>query len=365
MTEHERLGPPPVEPLSDVTWARVERGLWARLDSPTLAEVTPAGRSWRWLWIATPMLGAAAALAVVVGTRDTGKPIPAVAEGAEPSRVVAGAAPSSISFGDAHIELDAHSAIAMRRDAGKPITQLENGAAWFTVAPRAERPPFEVLAGDTIVRVVGTRFRVARAEERVSVEVEHGIVDVQFRGTLVKVGADQAWSSEHPNQVTSRTHRDSAATPATTTTTATTKPDVTATADTTPSIDPKSTRKTTVHQSPTVKTDKAAPPTANVDTTKLDPATESKKIDPDRVKFERLTALEARDPKAALAGYLELSQGSGRWAEVSLFAAGRLAADRHDARAETMLTIYLRRFPSGANVDDARELLARLKGETR
>jgi len=47
---------------------------------------------------------------------------------------------------------------------------------------------------------------------------------------------------------------------------------------------------------------------------------------------------------------------------VSLFAAGRLAVDTHDARAESLLTIYLRRFPSGANTDDARALLTRLKG---
>ena len=46
--------------------------------------------------------------------------------------------------------------------------------------------------------------------------------------------------------------------------------------------------------------------------------------------------------------------------DASLFAAARLAVDRHDARAETFLSIYLRRFPTGANVEDARQLLARV-----
>jgi len=48
---------------------------------------------------------------------------------------------------------------------------------------------------------------------------------------------------------------------------------------------------------------------------------------------------------------------------VALYAAGRLAADRKDRRAATFLTIYLRRFPNGANAEDARNLLARLKGD--
>ena len=37
MSEREQLGPPPVEALSDLSWARVERGLWARLDGTVRA----------------------------------------------------------------------------------------------------------------------------------------------------------------------------------------------------------------------------------------------------------------------------------------------------------------------------------------
>jgi hypothetical protein len=86
----------------------------------------------------------------------------------------------------------------------------------------------------------------------------------------------------------------------------------------------------------------------------------------DRARFEQLAALEARDPSAAIAGYLELSGKGGRWGEVGLYAAARLAADRRDARAATLLAIYLRRSPSGANADDVRLLLARIqKGPTR
>jgi hypothetical protein len=64
-----------------------------------------------------------------------------------------------------------------------------------------------------------------------------------------------------------------------------------------------------------------------------------------------------RNPKAAIDGYLDLSRRSARWAEPALFAAARLSADRHEARARHLIEIYLTRFPSGANVDDARKLL--------
>src|SRR6185295_13247955 len=88
-------------------------------------------------------------------------------------RVVAPAtAPTTASFNDAFIELEPSSAVVMRHD--RPTTVLERGAATFAVAPRGERPPFVVLAGDATVRVIGTKFRVARTPtDRISVEVEH------------------------------------------------------------------------------------------------------------------------------------------------------------------------------------------------
>ena len=85
--------------------------------------------------------------------------------------------------------------------------------------------------------------------------------------------------------------------------------------------------------------------------------------DTDGAKYDLLVARERNDPAGALSGYLELSKGNSKWAGVALFAAGRLAADRNDRRAVTFLDIYLRRFPNGANADDARNLLARLKGD--
>ena len=313
---------PPIEPMSELSWARVERGLWARLDGTATTQIEPA-RSRRWLWIAVPSLAVAGAIAVTfaVLVDKPQAPLPsapvAVVED-NPTRIVSGSSPSTITVGDAHVTLDAQSAVVMPRPSDSTSTAvLERGAAWFAIAPRTGRQ-FVVVAGDAVVRVIGTKFRVARSEENVTVEVERGLVDVTFQGTTVKVPAGQAWNSETPQTVGVKVVEAVGAPPT--------------------MVEPsKQTKRTT----------KPAPAPA---------------LDDERAKYERYLALEARDPSAALAGYLEISRGTSRWAEISLFAAARLAADRGETRAKTLLDMYLRRFPRGANADDARQLLDSLKG---
>jgi transmembrane sensor len=234
-------------------------------------------------------------------------------------RVVAPAtASTTATFDDAHIELAPASAIVMRRD--RPATLLERGAAWFSVAPRVDRPEFIVLAGDTTVRVLGTRFRVARTDERVTVEVDHGRVEVQYRDRVQILGAKQIWNSDAPERIEMRIQ----------------------TADAPKPVDPTPT--------PTLEPKPAKPEP------KPRPAG-----DLDQAKFEQLTILEKKNPQAAITGYLEIAQRGSKWSANALFAAARLAADRKDPRAETLLTSYLKRFPNHANADDARALLARIK----
>src|SRR5688500_6261441 len=103
MTE-QRLGPPPVERLSDVAWARVERNVCQRMSEGT---VTHAGgvreehveRRNNWLWLAVP--GAAAAAFALAFFSMNGPTAPAGNE--EPSRIVASSAPTSVSFGDTYV----------------------------------------------------------------------------------------------------------------------------------------------------------------------------------------------------------------------------------------------------------------------
>jgi hypothetical protein len=253
--------------------------------------------------------------------------------------MVTNATPSAISFDDVYISLDATSAIEMRRAPGnRRSVVLERGGAWFAVGERGERPTFSVLAGDTTVRVVGTRFRVARSEERVTVEVARGTVEIAFRGTLIRLDPNQRWTSERPEIVD--TVKVAAVDPAPEPAAPIAKPAKPAPAK--PAKPPKP-----------LKIDDAPAP----------PAPPPAPAAAERATYERLVAMEVTDPTTALTGYIALAKGTSRWAEVALFAAGRLAADRKDPRAAGLLTSYMRRFPSGANVDDARELLARLKGE--
>jgi len=382
--------------MSDVSWARIERGLWSRLDAAEAAKDTSIERTpsriWfrdRRVWLA-PVLAVAAAVLVLVLTRDTERgTLPAttasVPAGLEPSRVVTGAAPSSVSFGDAHIELAAESAIVMGHAQGAPGVLLEQGTATFAVAPRAERPPFIVRAGDTVVRVVGTRFSVAREEELVSVEVAHGIVEVQHRGHLQRVTAGQRWRSSEPDRVaralpapraddtrppgTGHTAGDTASAPDVDARTPAPDGDHrTASPDgdhrtASPDGDHRTAASDGDHRTASPDGDhRTAASDTRPRTPRPDRGSRSEPPDTARATYERLVALEARDPERALTGYLELSRGGSKWAAVALYAAGRLAADRGDRRAETLLTIYLRRFPSGANADDARNLLERLNG---
>ena len=60
--EDQKLGPPPVEPMSDVSWARVERGLWSRMDTGA-TDVVPRVPRRRWVWLAVPAFAVAAIVA--------------------------------------------------------------------------------------------------------------------------------------------------------------------------------------------------------------------------------------------------------------------------------------------------------------
>jgi hypothetical protein len=309
MTDSDRTVPPPVEPLADASWSRVERGVWARLDDEVAPVRVRARRSW---WIALPIAAVAIAVVAVV-VRSPGQP-----DVTGPTRIVSEGSPSTVALVDAHITLDPHSAIVMR--AG-PDAIVERGAAWFAVEPRGSRPPFIVVAGDARVRVIGTRFRVEHEGERVAVEVDHGTVEVGYHGEVVRITAAQHWSSDAPTVVSS--------------------------AEPPPAVAPPL---PVVPEPPPQIVPRPVPPVVRTP------------VDRDGERFAELTRVEATSPEAAMKGYLALSQGAGRWAEVALFAAARLAADRHDSRASALVEIYLRRFPNGANVADARQLQAHLEG---
>jgi ferric-dicitrate binding protein FerR (iron transport regulator) len=186
--------------LSDVGWARVERNLFSRVEGTVTNAVVardikrePTTRG-KWVWLAVPVAAAAACALTFFSMNGTPS-----SSADEPSRVVAGASPSTVSFGDAHITLQANAAVIMDRNAGKPTAVLEDGTATFAVAPHGAA--LIVLAGDMTARTTAATFTVTRKGERANVAVDSGTVEIRFRGHDVKLAADQTWSSERPSDV--------------------------------------------------------------------------------------------------------------------------------------------------------------------
>src|SRR5262249_51926222 len=148
--------------------------------------------------------------------------------------------------------------------------------------------------------VVGTRFRVARSAERITVEVDHGIVDVHFRGQIISVGAGRHWSWEAPVPPSS----------------VAAGPGAPAADDPEPEIDPVDAPAAPPrHQKK--RTPRPVVKPAPMGSAAVDPASDAAHaaaIDRERVEYERLAALEPRQPETALRGYIALAQGTSRWA---------------------------------------------------
>lgn len=200
MSQQQKLGPPPVDALSDLSWARVERNVFARMEGTVTGavmsrEVKREGKT-NWVWLAVP-----AAAAAAFGLAFFSMSGPSGSSDGEPSRVVAGASPTTMSFGDAHVTLQANTAVVMDQNPAKPSALIENGTAVFAVAPRGDQAPFTVLAGDTNIRTLNATFTVTRTGEVASLNVTNGTVDVRFRGHDVKVAAAQSWTSDRPSDV--------------------------------------------------------------------------------------------------------------------------------------------------------------------
>ncbi|WP_349600253.1 FecR family protein [Azospirillum argentinense] len=77
--------------------------------------------------------------------------------------------------------MDTGTALATDVEGGERRTRLLRGAAFFEVTPDPARP-FRVAAGPAVVTVVGTAFAVRYLDDRVTVTVRHGTVDVARSG---------------------------------------------------------------------------------------------------------------------------------------------------------------------------------------
>jgi transmembrane sensor len=186
--------PPPEVHQADAAWRRLRRGLDDRR----------AARSrWRLLLVPTATLVAAAAVAAVWYVRrapDAGAEATIAAGRAFESRAsaVALALPDGV-----HVDMEPHSRVAVEEVTPHQIrVGLGHGQALFDVEPHHQRR-FIVDVGGVEVRVVGTRFRVARLADgdgdddnaRVEVSVERGIVEVASGGEVHRLRAGERYSA--------------------------------------------------------------------------------------------------------------------------------------------------------------------------
>ena len=307
---------PEVEPLDARRWDRIEGELFAKLETESAPPREAAPGRVRPMAILVAGSAIAAAVALGLFARPSA---PVGASG--PSRFVTQGGASHVDLTGAALDLGPESAVVVSGDDEHGmVLVLDRGSVGCEVSPRHGRPPFIVQAGEVSVKVVGTHFTVRRAGDSASVEVDKGVVEVTARGQVAVVRLGERWPA--------------VATPASgpAPIEAERAPDGPAPASVPAPIAPAAT------------TAKVVPSGAKTPT-------------PQEL-YAAATELEARRPEQAVAIYRELARGDGPWAANALFAEGRLAVDRgRRAEARQLLTEYLRRFPRGANAEDARQLL--------
>lgn len=222
------------------------------------------------------------------------------------AHVTTSEAPEALRVGDSELTLARASELRVSgNERGGWFLALEQGKVECNVRPRAARPPFIVIAGETRVSVIGTRFSVTQGERGTQIAVDEGKVLVDYRGQMTELVPGETWTEE--------------AAPA--------RPVASA---------------TPVAEAPRNKRSRAL---ARVEK-----------------RFEQAARLETTKPRAALRIYRSLRRARGPWQADALYAEARFEHELgHAKRAKPLLQQYLKRYPAGEKAADARALLERLK----
>jgi hypothetical protein len=367
----------PVDSLSDIRWARIERSLFQRLDSGE--EPPPSERARAHGWRPGAILIAASAAAAIFGGVLAMELVHRAPASASASHIETRSSASHVVVGDASLDVAPESevVVAGNGERGLSVT-LDRGRVECEVAPRGERPPFFVQAGDVRVRVVGTRFAVTRAREVVSVDVTKGVVQVESHGAIQRVAAGQHWSSSDglaappgPSAIApaaSLERGPQAAVPVAPLDTPAplsaaerpqTRPPAAAER---PPTRPSAAAAPRVRNSSPQRRTHALPPTAPAGTSAA-PAQAAPLAGTSRqAQYERAEGIEPNDPEGALAMYKRLAEGGDTWAGEALFSAGHVALQRGTGgEAQELFEQYLQRFPRGSHAEEARENLALIR----
>lgn len=324
-------------PASPARRERIEDAVLARVATLRLAEradsyVEPRRVFRPWMLAAT----AAAAAAIAIVTVALKDPAPPAATLATTSRVVTPVGGASrFTVGDAVIDAGSDTSVEVTREPSGAVTLvLARGIVDCDVEHKPDRAPFLVAAGDVTVRVVGTRFSVARSTDAVRVDVARGKVHVIAPGLERFVATGETWSSGAVAIVPPTPAPIDPAPPA---------PSPHAVAD-----------------DPAIEVLPPPPPAAQ-DKPAVKPLAT-------KATYEEAQRLEARDRAGAARAYRKVANGQGTWAALALWGLAELEAGRGSAGARAALAAvaeYLRRFPDGANAEDAAWLRVEVSRTTK
>jgi transmembrane sensor len=180
----------------EVSEARVER-LWSSVNQRLDARPR---RTWRWVALCGAV--AVAGGAAFFLTSSTVAPDASAHRAALPAdaKLETENEPLAVKLSDdSEIALAPRSGLEVRGSKSAALSLvLSRGAVTCDVAHREGRT-FSVLAGDVVVRVVGTKFTVKTSAgelPRVEVSVLRGVVEVESKrrpGVVAKVAAGQSW----------------------------------------------------------------------------------------------------------------------------------------------------------------------------
>jgi FecR-like protein len=266
--------------------------------------------SWVVLRPAEPQRPATATSALVTADNRRAEPSAAPRELSDGAHVSTSDAPEKMRIGDSELTLARASELRVSgNDRGGWFLALEQGAVECNVRPRATRPPFVVIAGETRVRVMGTRFSVTQAERGTQVAVDEGKVLVEYRGQMTELVPGETWTEE--------------AAP--------------------------------------VKPQASAAPVADTPPPKKRVSRAMARV---QKRFDQAERLETTKPQAALRIYRSLRRTRGPWQADALYAEARFEHELgHDKRSKALLNQYLKRHADGDKAGDARTLLERIESE--
>jgi hypothetical protein len=344
--------PVEVEPWSDGHWSRVERELFEQLDAsaPVREERRPrASRR-----VLAGGLAVAAAAVLVFAVRPAG-----FLRSSDRLRVATSDSASEVTVGESSLIVAPKSLVMVSGDDERGIdVVLDRGAVTCEVAPRKGRPPFVVDAGEVRVRVMGTRFTVARDASAIAVTVDHGVVEVSASGQVTVLHDGERWPGAGAG-VNVGPGAGSNAGPG-----ANAGANVGAGVVPAGPVEPPGATTSHPKSAQGASAPATRPSTADVGaaansapTTPPVPAAPSP-----QEAYESAARIEKTRPDDAAALYRGVIAGGTAWSSSALFALARLEADRgHRDGAQRLLNDYLTRYPRGLNADDARALLQRMQ----